>query len=474
MLEVEPVFEVLNQHLELLVQSGSGVLSEDSLLLVSSETSNQSLAFNDTFDWEDTSDQDTQAEEKLLPTAQEAIESNLNIDTEIKVRAAEVGDMHKAQITGDADDLNDLFTTGLDEQPLLETDTNQIKFENLEVVNAPQAPGENSFDGKDSVSSFNETLAFDDLFGVETPLLLVTEESEFCNLFDQPKESQDQILLEELTPTSAIEDIDSENESVTPPQMEFELEESWFSLDSGDRLVDVPPKETFTPSLIKSEATAATELDSIDNLNTAGELSSTFDDFWDEQPELLTALDSSLSIDLSEAGEKNAPTLKDESVLPEVDGSVTAANLQRRLDNNDLIDTTETDLFTSLGEKSNQYLNFLLDDPADQVGIETLSDINIDFSSAEVVDDEFDALEALLADETTSTDDFFELDALLDLEPPTLYAVTQQDLSEDVLSAETTDDEFGDLEALLGETTANTAPQSVDTDEFSELDSLLI
>jgi chemosensory pili system protein ChpA (sensor histidine kinase/response regulator) len=108
----------------------------------------------------------------------------------------------------------------------------------------------------------------------------------------------------------------------------------------------------------------------------------------------------------------------------------------------------------------------------------TGQNLSLEVLSAETNDDEFGDLDALLEEETIFTntsqqeDEFFELDELLDLdtlEPVTQAVLTGQNLSLEVLSAETNDDEFGDLDALLEEETifTNTSQQEVDS-EYSE------
>jgi hypothetical protein len=67
-----------------------------------------------------------------------------------------------------------------------------------------------------------------------------------------------------------------------------------------------------------------------------------------------------------------------------------------------------------------------------------VSDINEDVSTAKVVDDEFERLDALLAEEA-NIDEFNQLDALLDSpEAPVIQAATFANIS----STEVVDDEF--------------------------------
>jgi len=474
MSEVEPVFEALDQHLKLLVnQAGSEQLQTSSVA---------------TFGWEDTSAsierQDATFDQSpLLPAAQEKIElfTAKQIAAEVKAPAAEVTEfMNEEQITAlDAEiDLSDLFATKLDEnEPLhevleppaslnLETNAHYINLQDLEGVSVQaQAPvkelGENSPDITSSFGFSSETLAFDSLFGKTetTPVLLSTGETEFYDLFDQPKESEESLnLLEELTPICSVEDTNSidfwEKEPEAQAQIALDSEELWFSKE-------LPATET-TLSSIETEATAATDLDvHVDNsLNTTEEFTSTFEYLWSEQP----VVESNFAIDLPESGEKsvNAPLTDAQLVLHELD-EVNAAPAFSRGENVDLtLDITETDSFDSLGKQSNQSLNLLCSDTADELTAEMLLDISIGVSSNEVVADEFGDLEALLGEETISantapqgagTDEFFELDALLDLDTPTLEAVTEiapatvQNLSLKV--SKNQDDEFGDLEKLL-------------------------
>jgi len=460
MSEVEPVFEALDQHLKLLVnQAGSEQLQTPSVA---------------TFGWEDTSAsierQDGKFDQSpLLPAAQETIQlfTANQIAAEVKAPAEVIEFMNEEQITAlDAEiELSDLFATKLDEnEPLhevleppaslnLENNAHHINLQDLEVVSVQaQAPvkelGENSPDITSSFGSSNETLTFDSLFGEPetTPVLLSTGEPELCDLFAQPKESEESLnLLEELTPTCSVEDTNSidfwEKEPEAQAQTALDLEELWFS-------EELPATET-TLSWTKKEATAATDLDvHIDNsLNTTEEFASTFEYLWGEQP----VVESNLAIDLPESGEKS------------VNAPLTDAPAFSMGENIDLtLDITETDFFNSLGKQSNQSLNLLCSDTADELTAEMLLDTSLGGSSDEVVADEFGDLEALLGEETTSantapqeagTDEFFELDALLDLDTPTLEAGTEnapataQNLSLGV--SKNQDDEFGDLEKLL-------------------------
>ncbi|MBW4637136.1 MAG: hybrid sensor histidine kinase/response regulator [Gloeocapsa sp. UFS-A4-WI-NPMV-4B04] len=202
-------------------------------------------------------------------------------------------------------------------------------------------------------------------------------------------------------------------------------------------------------SATEVEATTANELNVYDNsLNTEETPSSLFDDFWDEQ----------LDLDLTPVSEISLSTElpKSEEIstkAPLIDDSLVTNELGL------VLDTTETDFFNSLGEENDQNLNLLFSAPVESVVTETLSDLNEDVSTAKVVDDEFGELDALLGE--ANTDEFAQLDALLDSpEAPVIQAAAIANIS----TSEVVDEEFGELDALLGE---------ANTDEFGELDALL-
>lgn len=529
MSEVEPVFEALNQHLKLLVQSEGGVLLGEASLdnttySVQPEEIPNDLEYSQelelldgeaeiiannqlkplsiaTFDWEDTSAnierQDGQFEQAPLPAQEIELFTTKSTAAEVKAPSVEVIEsISKEKITIDVEvELSDLFITELAEnEPLLhevsepsvslslETDTDHINSQNSEAVSVqPQVPvkelGENSFETKSAFDSSNQTLEFGGLFGEPeiTPVLLSAGEPKFCDLFDQPEESEENLnLLEEVTHISLIEDMEDTNsidfwgeEPEAQAQPGFNLEELKFSSDTGDRLFDELPATETTPSPTVVEVTVANNLDvHIDNLNTAEDTSIL--DFWSEQSVVESSLD-----ELFELGEEsvNVPLTDTQPVLEELDeADATPTNSQQWLELVDLREPTETDFFHTLSEES-QSLNLRSSETADELTIETLPAISLGVSSAEAIDEEFGDLEALLEEESSlntasqsaDIDEFSELDDLLNLEPPTVEVVAQAAplIAQNLgVGLENQDDEFDDLEKLLEKADKTTSRSS--------------
>jgi hypothetical protein len=277
--------------------------------------------------------------------------------------------MNDKQIT-DLDtelNLNDLFAIEINEdkpfidetlEPIasvdLEIDIDSINtIQNLEVVSTNEELLINEhqkefYDKALSSSQVRELSTFDSLFGEEeTQAGLPSEQPEFCDLFEQPKKvGESSNFLEEIIPTSSSKNAASVNLWEEESKLESELKieaEDLLSSNASDRFVDeLSATGTFTFLSTEAEATTANGLNvHDDSLNTEEAPSSLFDDFWDEQLDLdlppVSEIGLSTELPKSEEISTKAPLKDNLSVTNELDLA---------------LDTTETDFFNSLGERT--------------------------------------------------------------------------------------------------------------------------